>query len=240
MSEDDRTLEESEAPAASDRAVRRFWLATLLLSPVSGVILFLIAGTTSWLGAWVYLAVAWVSSIVGGLVIPRDLAAERGTIPDGMAAYDKVIAPLLARGFPLVTFIVAGLDHRYGWSPALGVTLPALGLIACVAGAALMLWAMASNRFFSGVMRIQTERGHRVVDTGPYARARHPGYSGLLLFTLGTPLLLGSLWALAPSAASAALIVLRTVFEDRALEGHLEGYAGYAQRVRFRLLPGVW
>jgi protein-S-isoprenylcysteine O-methyltransferase Ste14 len=229
-----------KADAASDRAVRRFWLGTVLLLPVTAVLLFFIAGTVRWPGAWIYLAVSWVASIAGGFLIPRELAAERGTIPKDMASYDKVIAPLLARGLPLVTFVVAGLDQRFGWSPSLELIWPVLGFAGVFFGAGILDWAMATNVFFSGVMRIQSERGHHVVDSGPYARVRHPGYTGLALHNLGMPFLLGSLWALIPSLAIVAVTVLRTELEDRALREELEGYPAYASRVRFRLVPGVW
>jgi protein-S-isoprenylcysteine O-methyltransferase Ste14 len=230
----------AEAAARADRNVRRFWISTVVLTPVLGVMLFWIAGTVAWPGAWIFLAIFWIAAIVGGLVIPRDLAAERGGIPDGIATYDKVIAPLLARILPLATFVVAGLDRRHGWSEDVGAATVALGLLVTAAGTALLVWAMASNRFFSGFMRIQTDRGHTVVDTGPYARVRHPGYTGLVLYTIGTPLALGSLWAVIPSAVIVIVVVLRTVLEDRALHERLEGYPAYAERVRSKLVPGVW
>ena len=89
-------------------------------------------------------------------------------------------------------------------------------------------------------MRIQTERGHHVVDRGPYAIVRHPGYVGAFLLLAGIALALGSWWALLPAAIAVLLLVLRTVWEDRTLQAELAGYAAYAQKVRFRLIPGVW
>jgi protein-S-isoprenylcysteine O-methyltransferase Ste14 len=136
--------------------------------------------------------------------------------------------------------VVAALDDgRSHWSH-----LPGWG---CLVGYALMLagfvgftWATSVNRFFEPSVRIQTDRGHRVVDTGPYAIIRHPGYAfGFLLF-LGIPLALGSLWALIPAILLCPLLVVRTVLEDRTLQAELPGYKEYAQRVRYRLLPGIW
>jgi protein-S-isoprenylcysteine O-methyltransferase Ste14 len=102
------------------------------------------------------------------------------------------------------------------------------------------LWAMATNQFFSGVVRIQEERGHVVVSHGPYALVRHPGYVGVILAMVGAPLMLGSVWALIPAAATVGVIVIRTAHEDLTLTRDLAGYETYAQRVRYRLLPGIW
>ncbi|MBC7224324.1 MAG: isoprenylcysteine carboxylmethyltransferase family protein, partial [Anaerolineae bacterium] len=108
------------------------------------------------------------------------------------------------------------------------------------AGLGLATWAMASNPFFSAFVRIQRERGHRVVADGPYRYVRHPGYLGAIVFQMAIPLALGSLWALLPSGVAAALYVARTVLEDRTLQEELAGYREYAQKVRHRLLPGLW
>jgi protein-S-isoprenylcysteine O-methyltransferase Ste14 len=107
-------------------------------------------------------------------------------------------------------------------------------------GAALIVWAMRSNRFFSSVVRIQKDRGHTVVEGGPYRFIRHPGYAGMSAFILATPLILGSYWAFAPAAATAAVTVLRTAMEDWTLHNELDGYGDYARRVRYRLLPAIW
>jgi protein-S-isoprenylcysteine O-methyltransferase Ste14 len=135
---------------------------------------------------------------------------------------------------------VAGLDDgRFHWSstPWWVVALGYLMQLACWIGVA---WAEAVNRFFEPGVRIQTERGHHVIDTGPYALIRHPGYFAAVLLFVGIALSLGSWWALIPAAFGSLLLVLRTVWEDRTLHAELPGYAAYAQRVRFRLVPGVW
>jgi protein-S-isoprenylcysteine O-methyltransferase Ste14 len=103
-----------------------------------------------------------------------------------------------------------------------------------------MTWAESVNRFFEPTVRIQTDRGHRVIDTGPYALARHPGYVAACLLCLGMPLSLGSFWALIPAVLSCLLLVVRTVMGDRTLRDELTGYEEYTQRVRYRLIPGVW
>ena len=115
-----------------------------------------------------------------------------------------------------------------------------LGYLLLTTGTAITAWAQAVNRFFEPGVRIQTERGHHVVETGPYAIIRHPGYFGACLLFAGTALALGSWWALIPAGFAVLLILIRTEWEDRTLHTELAGYATYAQRVPFRLIPGVW
>jgi protein-S-isoprenylcysteine O-methyltransferase Ste14 len=135
---------------------------------------------------------------------------------------------------------VAALDaRRFGWS-----TLPtwavAAGYAVFLAGFALGAWAQAVNEFFEPGVRIQSERHQRVIDAGPYALIRHPGYvSGMLVFA-GTALSLGSLWALVPAALASIVLVVRTAREDRLLRARLPGYQDYVGRVRWRLVPGLW
>ena len=137
--------------------------------------------------------------------------------------------------------VVAGLDvGRYHWSDSVPVAVQVVALLAMAAGVAVVVWAEVVNRFFSPVIRIQTERGHHVITTGPYGFLRHPGYAACPVIFIGTGLVLGS-WL----AALIGLIMFfpflrRTVLEDRILHEQLEGYAAYAQKVRYRLFPGVW
>ena len=116
----------------------------------------------------------------------------------------------------------------------------ATGLLAYVGGMGLAVRAIVVNCFFSAVIRIQEERGHRLITDGPYRFVRHPGYAGMLLLCLGSGLALGSWWSLLPMIPVVGLILRRTILEDRYLQEHLEGYVGYAQRVRHRLVPGIW
>ena len=155
-------------------------------------------------------------------------------------AWDKVLAPLMALsiGFPLV--IVAGLDHRYGWSPEFPLWLIVLGFILISLGYAFATWALAENRFFSSVVRIQTDRGHVVCDSGPYRIVRHPGYAGSILSLPGIVLALCSVWTLIPAAVALIIAVIRTSLEDQTLQEELPGYRDYAQRVRYRLIPGMY
>jgi protein-S-isoprenylcysteine O-methyltransferase Ste14 len=115
-----------------------------------------------------------------------------------------------------------------------------IALVIILAGNALGSYALFENRFFSGIVRIQTERGHQVISTGPYRWMRHPGYAGVLLLYLATPIFLDSRWAFLPALFLTVVLLIRTNLEDKALQNELEGYWAYANRVRYRLLPGVW
>jgi protein-S-isoprenylcysteine O-methyltransferase Ste14 len=136
--------------------------------------------------------------------------------------------------------LIAGLDALFGWSPPFSLPLKILSLVIILAGYALGSYALIENRFFSGMVRIQADRGHQVVTSGPYRWMRHPGYAGALLAYLATPLFLDSGWAFLPAVLIVIVLIIRTRLEDRALQDELEGYAEYAKRVRYRLLPGVW
>jgi protein-S-isoprenylcysteine O-methyltransferase Ste14 len=209
---------------------------------LQAVILFLAAGRLNWTWAWVYLGICLVSMAINGTFLLRtspETIAERGR-PQATQDWDKVIGGLWALVLYLLLPLVAGLDVRFGWTPALGAAWNVAGAVALAAGLELGGWAMVANAYFSTAVRIQSDRGQTVCSSGPYRFVRHPGYVGFILQSLGTPLLLGSLWALIPGLIAAILIVIRTTFEDRFLQAELPGYREYAQQVRYRLVPGVW
>jgi protein-S-isoprenylcysteine O-methyltransferase Ste14 len=170
------------------------------------------------------------------------LFAERQNIENirNAKAWDKVLAPLMAVSVSFPMVIVAGLDHRYNWSPELPPWLIVIGFILITIGYAFSAWAVVENRFFSSVVRIQTDRGHVVCDTGPYRVVRHPGYAGNILPLFGIVLALGSVWTLIPAAVASIISVIRTVLEDQTLQEELPGYRDYARRVRYRLIPGIY
>ena len=204
--------------------------------------LFLSAGALAWLNGWLFIAVisASVASVTFGIFrASPELVRERRTAAKAAKSWDRVLVPLMT-GLPFVGVIVAGLGKRFAWAspfPAWSawVTFGAMAL-----GSALAYWAMKANRFFSSYVRIQTDRGHQVVDNGPYAYLRHPGYAGAILFTLCTPILLNSLAAFVLAAVTAVITVVRTYLEDRTLQQELPGYQQYAKTVRHRLIPLVW
>ncbi|MCG8508242.1 MAG: isoprenylcysteine carboxylmethyltransferase family protein [Rhodospirillales bacterium] len=205
--------------------------------------LLVAAGTVHWPAAWAC-AGLWAAMTATGvffmLRINPELAVERMQGRTGTKGWDKLLMPLLALILPLAILVVAGLDARFGWTGTFPPWPRWIGAVLMLSGYGLGVWAMASNPFFSAVVRIQTDRGHRVADGGPYAVVRHPGYVGAFGVNIGPPLILGSVWALTVVAVLLALFVLRTALEDRTLHAELEGYADYAARVRWRLFPGLW
>lgn len=136
--------------------------------------------------------------------------------------------------------LVAGLDARFEWSAGLPLSVTLAGLTLLLAGYIIGSWALIENAWFSGTVRVQAERGHAVVSSGPYGWVRHPGYLGTLMVSVGIPLLLDSAMAFVPAVAYGAAVIVRTVLEDRFLQGHLAGHRKYATKVRHRLVPGVW
>jgi protein-S-isoprenylcysteine O-methyltransferase Ste14 len=168
------------------------------------------------------------------------LLAERAARrKEGTKAWDTVLLGIVGLT-TIAKYILAGLDFHFGWTAQMPLALQLAALIIAVLGYALGTWAMAANAFFSMVVRIQEDRGHTVATGGPYRYVRHPSYTGTIAFELATPIMLGSLWALIPGGLAALLFVVRTALEDRTLHEELPGYAEYAARVRYRLMPGVW
>ncbi|MBW2522890.1 MAG: isoprenylcysteine carboxylmethyltransferase family protein [Deltaproteobacteria bacterium] len=206
-------------------------------------VLFGTAGRLDWWMGWAYVLLMLIVMIPTALTMAEempDLMVERMSRKKDVKRWDRVFVPLVAGIGPLATWIVAGLDVRFGWTGELPWLLATGGLAVALIGQMMTVRAMKENRFFSAFVRIQRDRGHRVVDTGPYARVRHPGYTGAILFCVGLPAMLESLWAFVPSLITAGLLVARTALEDQTLRRELEGYATYAGRVRYRLVPGIW
>jgi len=205
-------------------------------------ILLLCAGRMDYWQAWAYAAIGMGMNVCTRLVLrgSPEVARERMAPGANAKSWDKALlglGSLLTR----VTLVVAGLDSgRWHWAPQLAWPGAASGALLAVAGAAGFLAAMKENRFFSAVVRVQTDRGHTVCTTGPYRIVRHPGYAGMIVGTLGLPLLLTSLWSALPALVSCALLVVRTALEDNALARELPGYADYRRTTRWRLVPGVW
>lgn len=216
-----------------------FSLAILISSP------FIAAGRLDWWPAWVVVAVSLTANAISRIIPARkhpDLLVERARFVEAedVKPWDRVLMPIVGIIGPLATWVVAGLDERFGWPPVVPLALQLAAFVVVAAGSALATWAMAENRFFSAMVRIQKDRGHVVVSSGPYRFVRHPAYAGGVLADIGMPLALGSAWALIPGVLSAGAIVARTALEDRTLQQELDGYREYAARVRYRLLPGVW
>ena len=204
----------------------------------------LISWRWDWLEAWIFAIVC-----IGGFAVSRALAARRN--PDlirerarflqheDAKPWDKVLAPLVGLGGGLIP-LVAGLDERLGWSPEFSLPVKIIALVLIVAGYALGAYALIENRFFSGMVRLQTDRNQQVISSGPYAWMRHPGYAGALLSYIAMPPFLDTAWAFLPAAFLAVVVIIRTHLEEKTLQEELGGYRDYAWRVRYRLLPGVW
>jgi len=221
------------------------WIRLIITYLLIPLVLLVCGWDLSWWQAWVFSLLIFTAGIGGRIWAERrhpGLTVERQSVESiqGAKAWDKVLAPLMAItiSFPLV--IVAGLDHRYGWSPAFPLWLNIIGFILIAVGYAFGVWAFIENRFFSSVVRIQTERGHVVCDTGPYQIVRHPGYAGNILPLLGIVLALGSVWTVIPAVVALVIAILRTALEDQTLQEELPGYQEYAHRVRYRLFPWVY
>jgi protein-S-isoprenylcysteine O-methyltransferase Ste14 len=219
----------------------------LIVATVAGLgcfagIIFWPAGRFDWLEGWLYFGVVTMSLCSSFVYLRRVNPAvieHRLRLGKGTKSWDKLWSLVFTPLF-LAIYVVAGFDAvRYQWT-TMSLWLWPLGLALWLPGYVLFAWAMGVNPFFEKTVRIQTERGHRVIDTGPYRFVRHPGYLGFFGWSLSTPLLLGSWWALLPAMLSIVAIVIRTALEDKTLREELTGYREYAGRVRYRLMPGVW
>jgi protein-S-isoprenylcysteine O-methyltransferase Ste14 len=207
------------------------------------VVLFAPAGTLHWPGAWIFLAFMVLTGLACGTWLAKNnpaLLAERMRPPiqPDQPAADKVI--IWAFGAAnLVWFIVMGLDERFH-PLRMPPGLQAFGLALLIASSAFIMWVFIENTFAAAVVKVQSDRGHYVVSTGPYAFVRHPMYGAAVVFMVGVALLLGSWWGTAISPVFAILFAVRIRIEERTLMTGLPGYADYAARVRYRLLPRVW
>jgi len=221
-------------------------VVALMLLFVVGVpfLPLLISGHWAWWEAWVYAIIGILSFAVSRALAARrnpDILAERARFlrHENAKSWDKLLAPLVGFGGALIP-LVAGLDARFRWSAPFATPAKVVALALLVVGYVWSSYALIENSFFSGMVRLQTERGQQVISSGPYRWMRHPGYAGALLAYWATPILLGALWAYLPTICLTVVLVIRTSLEDQTLQSELEGYREYAQRVRYRLLPGVW
>jgi protein-S-isoprenylcysteine O-methyltransferase Ste14 len=218
--------------------VAKYLLQVSSLVVLSAASLFISSGRPDWGMGWAYIAIVALTHISIALVLLRtnpDLMAQRSQVR-GKRNLDRVLASIAALYGPVSMCLVAGLDLRLSGR----TQMPAAGTALALAASALTVWAMATNRFFYGVLRIAPPDGHTVCSSGPYRHVRHPGYLGMIMGGMATPLMLSSVWALLPAVLMVCAVVLRTALEDRALVDGLDGYQDYAGRTRYRLLPRVW
>lgn len=216
-------------------------VAVYLLVPL---VLLICGGDSGWWQTWIYSLLFLIAGVGGRAWAEKrhpGLTAERQSVNTFQNAkpWDKVLAPLMAISISFPMVIVAGLDHRFHWSPEFAPWMTVIGLLWVLLGYAFGAWALAENRYFSSVVRIQMDRGHEVCDSGPYRFVRHPGYAGNTLALFGIVLALGSVWTLIPAVVATGIAVIRTELEDRTLVAELPGYQDYVQRVRYKLIPGI-
>jgi protein-S-isoprenylcysteine O-methyltransferase Ste14 len=206
---------------------------------IIAIVLFVSAGRIKWIYAWIFILTSLLVIIINALIFPPDLISERGRKKENVEKWDKLISGIIIIPW-LALYLTSGLDIRFGWSPELALWIHILALITFLSGNAFVSWAMIANNYFSTAVRIQYDRGHTVSSGGPYRYMRHPGYLGMIIYLLSTPIILGSFWALIPAIITAILFIIRTSFEDNTLKNKLEGYKEYAERVKYRLILGVW
>lgn len=216
----------------------------VLVLVVMPLLPMIISGAWGWWEAWAYAILSFLGFIVSRALASRrhpDILVERSRSMglEDAKSWDKILAPTMALG-SVVPLAVAGVDKLYNWTSPFALNVKIAALIVVILGYVLGSWALIENRFFSGVVRIQTDRDHKVVTTGPYRFVRHPGYAGAFWTYLAIPILLDSLWALIPTVLLIGVLVLRTALEDRTLQEELQGYKEFTQKTRYRLFPGIW
>ena len=213
------------------------------LKAVFYICFFLFAGRLDIPRAWLLLGIDYLGVVVISLIFWKlvpELANQRATIKEGTKPWDKIFLAFYFT-ISLIAFpIVAGLDvGRYHWSE-LDINYAIVGVILFILCVAFGSWAIVVNRFFETTVRIQTDRGHKVITSGPYRFVRHPGYLSMILGALSASLIIGSGYSLIPGGLGIIAVVVRTYLEDQTLHEELDGYREYASRVRWRLVPGIW
>jgi len=202
-------------------------------------ILFISAGTLSWRWAWYVLLLGVVLLIINWIVLPAELIEERGRKKENVKRWDKILSSIISVP-TILMYVFSGLDRRFHWTGEIPVFLNIAGLVFIFLGSLLFTWSMFSNKFFSTLVRLQIDRQHTVATEGPYKFIRHPGYLGYIIFTVATPIALGTYWGLVFSGIIGILLIVRTALEDSTLKKELTGYDEYTKNVKYRLIPFVW
>ena len=233
---------QGDADALSPRRERVRWVVRTISGAVlMAAILFWGSGSLAWPMGWVYLVSLVAIGLITAAVLDPSLLAERSRRrhPD-QKPWDRVLFVLYGLTNGLAVPLLAALDRRFAWCGEVATWIQISALVVYGLGWVLGIWAMAANKYFAEVVRIQQDRGQTVTTAGPYRYVRHPGYLGGIASLLATPLLLGSIWSSLAGILGAALLLVRTALEDRVLQEELPGYADYARQVRHRLIPGAW
>jgi protein-S-isoprenylcysteine O-methyltransferase Ste14 len=204
--------------------------------------MFLAAGTLMWPLAIIYSITTILSFFTIGIWAARKnpgIVNERGKKAENTKPWDKIFSAFYA---PMLFLIpaMAGLDFRFGWTSSIAQNISFLSYIGIIPALILPYLAMAENKFLTTTVRLQEERGHYVVSTGPYRFVRHPMYTGAIIAHLLTPIALGSWWAMIPGGIASLALIIRTALEDKTLQEELPGYKAFTQKTKFRLFPGIW
>jgi protein-S-isoprenylcysteine O-methyltransferase Ste14 len=216
-----------------------------LILILQAAVLFLSAGRLDLPRAWIYFGAISIQTLASVMLISKFnpaliIGRAQSITKQDIKAWDKVLMPAALVMQYVVLLAVIGLDvGRFQWS-SLGIIYGIVGFIMLVVGTLLGVWAAISNPYYEAIVRIQSDRDHKVVTTGPYRIVRHPGYVGAILAVVSTPLIIGSMFGLIPAGIVVILLFIRTALEDRTLHNELDGYSDYAGNVRYRLLPWVW
>jgi protein-S-isoprenylcysteine O-methyltransferase Ste14 len=221
--------------------------AKFLIKQITGTfvffsIIFISAGRLDYWQGWMYVIIGLFMFLltITVLQVDSELLSERSKPGEGTKTWDKAVLGLSLL-MTISMYITAGLDSgRYHWSPDFHWSIYLLGFILTISGQLLFLIAQKQNKFFSSTVRIQTDRGHAVCETGLYKIVRHPAYLGSIIQSLGFPLLFGSLWSIIPICLLIGLFITRTYLEDKTLKNELQGYPEYSLKTRYRLIPYVW
>ncbi len=236
-------MDQNEVSSSVKPVKKGVWLMLIIVFvlPFSPL---LITRRWGWWEAWLYGGIFMLGFIVSRVLAARrhpDIIAERANFirKDNTKPWDKILAPLVALGSLLIP-LTAGLEALNGSLVLFVLPVKLVAILLLLAGFSWGSYALWENRFFSGTVRIQTERGHTVVSSGPYRIMRHPGYFGSLVSFLVSPLILDSLWAFVPAIILIMTLIIRTRLEDQVLQNELEGYSEYAKKVHYRLIPGIW
>jgi protein-S-isoprenylcysteine O-methyltransferase Ste14 len=226
----------------TDRLIRKRIGQVVVQTVASSIVLFAIANDLRWTMAWMYLGIGILITSFNFFVLIRinpEVVAERARQSKGLRRWDKFLLTLYGL-MALALPVVAGLDRRFGWSASLSPAVHGVSAVLLLLSNGFVTWAMAVNAHFSKTVHVQEERGHTVTTSGPYRFVRHPGYSGWLVSWLVTPLVLGTWSVYAPVCGAIAILVIRTLLEDKTLQEELPGYVEYTQQTCYRLVPGIW
>lgn len=231
----------TQPTGTQSKALHRSLISLLVTFAVMALLLFVPAGTLDWPRGWAFEIAFTMACLIATVLLWRinpEIFVARSRVQPGTKRLDYVFIAVVMASFAAI-LPVAGLDFRFGWAEAPDWAVM-LGYVLFAFGFAASMWPPAVNRHFEPGVRIQSDRGQTVIDFGPYAIVRHPGYSAAAILAVGMALSLGSWWALVPALIAIIALVPRTLFEERVLGAGLPGYLAYKERVKYRWVPGVW